>query len=188
MGEVMQPIKAYKFLWWSERDKLFYSPVRGAYKWYPGWNVIDNGPFDVSENGGNGFYSFKDEPTELNGYPCVVELEIAGKVVEYQFGYRSEYARIVRIVNWQLSLVFSGRPYQVSKINAIYEADYSTDRCRGTWPKITPNTRVYVLPDYPLTATYRIPIMSEFPVDWERDGADAFIPYKLLEIRLDTAY
>ena len=137
----MQPITAYKFVIWG--GKYFHSPMLHTYRWLPGWNVIDNGPLDTSDGGRNGFYSFKSEPIEVDIYYCVVELEIAGTIVECQLGYRSEFARINRVISWSPR---HGDYSSYRRIDYIYEQDHSAERCRSVWPNMTPFTRVYELP------------------------------------------
>lgn len=179
------PITAYKFLLWG--GKSFYSPLQD-YDWLPGWNVIRNGPLDLGEFGRNGFYTFKNEPTELGLYPCVVELEIAGHIVECQSGYRSEFARIKRVVNWQIGYEFYAN---FSYINQLHGENHSTEKCKSVWPMMTPYTRVYQLPDKSKVAAYHIPIAPELSIKgtWtQEDDGSISVPYSVLTINLDHAH
>ncbi len=186
----MQLIKAYNILTWG--GKHFHSPTM-EFEWLPGWNVISNGPFSVDEYkkngvyGKNGFYSLKERPTGIYVYPCVVELEIAGHIVEYEKGYRSEFARIVRVVDWQTGW---GDAFSYNRINWLYESNNSTDRCKSTWPKMTPYTKVFEMPPNSNINRYNFPIMAEpMKASFDPDGEGGFlVPYRVLTIELDKAH
>jgi hypothetical protein len=119
-------------------------------------------------------------------YPCVVELEIAGTVIECERGYRSEFARIVRAVDWGVGY---GDMFSYNHINRIYGQDNSTDRCRSVWPKKTPYTKVYEVPAKPAVSRYLFPIMQEpAAAIWHESGVPDSIPYSVLTIELDKAH
>ncbi len=184
MDEIQKPIVAYKFLVWG--GEQFYSPMK-LYRWLPGWNVIENGPIDTTATGRNGFYSFKKPAQEdLLSCPYLAEIEISGTIVEHEWGYRSEFARISRIIDWATR--YYSEP--IARVARLHGNDHSTDRCRSTWPKVTPHTKVYALPPKPAVSQYHFPIIAEPTAEnyhQDKDGG-VLVPYSILTIPLDKAH
>lgn len=89
------PVYAYKLLM-SDVHVGFRSPFREM-EWEAGWNRVD-----IEPDWSTGIYSCKTIDVLLDYLPevhklLVVRLELAGVIVEHEFGYRSEYARVVGI-------------------------------------------------------------------------------------------
>lgn len=74
------------------------SPVY-PYLWKNGWNKSDGSRFSSR----SGFYAYRDfEMARRNrgtAYYFIAKLEMAGKVVVCEDGYRSEYARVVDVLS-----------------------------------------------------------------------------------------
>lgn len=74
------------------------SPIY-PYLWKTGWNKSEGSRFSSR----SGFYAYRDfQMARLNrgtAYYFIAKLEMAGKVVICENGYRSEYARVVEVMS-----------------------------------------------------------------------------------------
>ncbi len=73
--------------------------VSNLYRWVPGWNVSVGLP-DTGNLFGLHHYKTKDNPQLMLGVGLQVKCELAGKIVEHEYGYRAEYARILDVVRF----------------------------------------------------------------------------------------
>jgi len=87
-------------VWRIDRNRL--TSLSAGYVWKPG----TNGPAQGMDAGSGGFYAFKElsEALELSGprsrrYPYAVgKVSLWGEIVEHEFGYRAEYAKIIELI------------------------------------------------------------------------------------------
>jgi hypothetical protein len=151
----------YKYLNLSETNLHLFSPIV-FHAWSPGWNKMEGMMWEVTvpwqiSGYGPGFYSMKEPMGYDSAVSYVVKLELAGKVVEHEFGYRSEYARIVKIV----TVVNEYYSKFVETVERLYKLEPS-GLGKDNWQQVTPNTKIYqAYPDN--SDRYYIPYLAPAP-------------------------